>query len=105
MIFTSVRTHADENGYAAASRHMAALAAAQPGYAGMESARSPDGTGITISFWDSADDAAAWRDHPDHIRIREAGRERWYDSYTVTIATVTRDYCWTKTESHRPAID
>ena len=53
---------------------MDALAAAQPGYRGVDSARGADGLGITVSYW--ADDAAAiaWRDHPEHAAIRERGR-------------------------------
>ena len=42
--------------------------------------------------------AAAWGDHPDHAATRAAGRQRWYDEYSVTVATVTRSY-------GRPAID
>jgi len=96
VIFTSMRTDDDPVGYAGAAEAMDALAARQPGYRGVESVRGEDGLGITISYW--ADDAAArgWRDHPDHVAIREAGRARWYDSYSVTVAQVERAYDWRK---------
>jgi len=95
VIFASWRTGADEGGYAAAAAAMEALAARQPGYRGIESARGPDGFGITVSYWADEAAATAWRDQPDHAAIRDAGRARWYRRYTVTVARVERDYGWT----------
>lgn len=94
VIFTSHRNGRDARGYDAAADAMDRLAAAQPGYRGVDSARGFDGFGITVSYW--ADDAAAlaWRDHPEHAATREAGRTRWYDRYTVTVARVERGYRW-----------
>ncbi len=50
VIFTSLRTDIDE-GYADMASKMVQLAAEQPGFLGMESAR--DGLGITVSYWHS----------------------------------------------------
>lgn len=95
VIFASQRNGRDAAGYAAAAAAMDALAAAQPGYRGVEHARGADGFGLTVSYW--ADDAAAraWRDHPEHAAMREAGRNRWYSSHSVTVALVERGYHWT----------
>ncbi len=99
VIFAAQRNGRDAAGYGAAAAAMDALAAAQPGYRGMASARAPDGFGITVSYW--ADDAAAiaWRDHPDHAATRDAGRGRWYDRYTVDVARVERGYDWSRDRS------
>ena len=94
VIFTSKRNGRDDAGYAGATEAMDALAAAQPGYRGMESARGVDGVGITVSYWADDDAAKAWRDHPDHARTRDAGRGRWYDWYRVSVARVERGYDW-----------
>ena len=94
VIFTSMRNGSDAVGYDAAAVAMGALAAAQPGYRGIDSVRDLSGDGITISYWADEAAAIAWRDHPDHAAIREAGRERWYDRYRVTVCTVARDYAW-----------
>jgi len=96
VIFVSQRTAGDAAGYAEAAAAMDALAAAQPGYRGIASARDPDGFGITVSYWTDESNAIAWRDHPDHARIRDAGRDRWYERYEVIVAAVTRDYDWRK---------
>ena len=94
VIFVSRRRADDPAGYAAAAAAMDDLAARQPGYRGVDAARDEEGTGITISYW--ADDAAAlaWRDHPEHRAVRDAGRARWYDRYEVLVTRVERDYRW-----------
>lgn len=94
VIFTSQRNGRDEAGYDAAAAAMETLAEAQPGYRGIVSARGSDGFGITVSYWADNAAARAWRDQPDHALTREAGRARWYDGYTVTVAEVRRDYDW-----------
>ena len=94
VIFTSWRNGRDPAGYDAAAAAMEALAAAQPGYRGIDSVRDAGGVGITVSYW--ADDAAAiaWRDQPDHAAIRDRGRAVWYDRYELTVARVERGYDW-----------
>ena len=96
VIFVSFRNGADVIGYGEAAAAMDALAAAQTGYRGVDSAREADGMGITVSYW--ADDAAAiaWRDHPEHAAIRDRGRALWYDRYSVTVARVERAYQWAR---------
>lgn len=94
MIFTSVRTRHDAAGYDAAAAETARLAAARPGYRGMESVRNADGFGITIRFWADEAAAGAWRDDPVHRDVQERGREVWYDSCRVTVARVERGYAW-----------
>ena len=62
VIFVSNRNGSDAEGYAAAAGAMEALAAVQPGYRGIDSARDPGGRGITVSYWADDASAAAWRD-------------------------------------------
>ena len=89
VVFTSLRTDGD-NGYAAMSRRMDALAAEQPGYLGIESAR--DGLGITVSYWTDEAAAAAWKQVAEHLVAQRRGREVWYSDYRVRVAVVRRDY-------------
>ncbi|NNM44769.1 antibiotic biosynthesis monooxygenase family protein [Knoellia koreensis] len=89
VIFTSVRSDGD-NGYAAMSKRMNELAARQPGYLGMESAR--DGLGVTVSYWTDDEAAAAWKRVAEHVIAQERGRSTWYVDYQVRVATVTRSY-------------
>lgn len=98
VIFTSQRTDGDA-GYAAAAARMVELAAQQPGFLGVESARGADGLGITVSYWRTLNDIAAWRRDVEHTAAREAGRARWYSHYELRVARVERAYGWDQADS------
>lgn len=93
VIFTSQRTEGDA-GYGETARRMAELAAQQPGYLGIESARGADGLGITVSYWRTLEDIAAWRRQLEHAQARDGGRAGWYTHYELRIARVERAYGW-----------
>ena len=90
VIFTSIRTAADAEGYGEMSAAMDRLAAEQPGYLGMEAAREE--IGITVSYWRDLDAIRAWKRQIDHLDAQRQGRARWYSHYRVRIAKVERDY-------------
>ena len=96
VIFVSERTLADDAGYALAADAMAGLAKAQSGYLGVDTARGEDRIGITVSYWADEEAARAWRDHPEHKAIRDAGRNRWYSWYDLHVASITRSHDWGK---------
>jgi heme-degrading monooxygenase HmoA len=90
VIFTSVRTDVDDAGYAETSDAMERLAAEQPGYLGIESARAD--LGITVSYWETAEHARAWKAIAEHRLAQQRGRDTWYRTYRVRVATVEREY-------------
>jgi heme-degrading monooxygenase HmoA len=92
VIFTSVRTAADDAGYAAAATAMDELSRRQPGFLGIESARGADGLGITVSYWASEGAMRKWKVTAEHLGVQRLGRERWYAGYTTRIARVERVY-------------
>lgn len=92
VIFASTAS-SDTAGYAEAAAQMAELAAHQPGFLGVDSARS-DGVGITVSYWETEEAILAWRTHAEHTVVREAGRVQWYDRYELRVARVERAYGW-----------
>ena len=94
VIFTSLRTEVDA-GYAEAAQRMLELAAQQPGFLGVESARS-DGLGITLSYWQSEEAIQAWREHAEHSIVREQGRADWYAAFTTRVAKVERAYTFSR---------
>jgi heme-degrading monooxygenase HmoA len=89
VIFTSLRTEGD-SGYTLMSKRMVDLAAQQPGYLGVESAREE--LGITVSYWVDDAAAAAWKQVAEHLIAQKRGRAAWYVDYQVRVATVTRSY-------------
>ncbi|MCB0542249.1 MAG: antibiotic biosynthesis monooxygenase [Saprospiraceae bacterium] len=89
VIFTSLRTEVEED-YNVTADRMVELAAGQPGFLGVESARS--GTGITVSYWESLDAMRHWKANAEHLIAQKKGRERWYSAYKTRICLVERDY-------------
>lgn len=94
VIFVSESTGEDEAGYAAAAEAMAALAAEQPGYLGVDWVGDGQGQEITISYWADDASAAAWRAHPVHARTQEAGRGAWLKRYDLMVVEVRRGHRW-----------
>ncbi len=91
VIFTSHRTDGDR-GYGAMSDRMVELAAKQPGYLGVESARGADGLGLTVSYWRDEASILAWKRDTEHQQAQRAGQQTWYADYQVRIAKVERAY-------------
>lgn len=89
VIFTSLRSSVDD-GYDLMAQRMLELAAGQPGFLGVESARQE--LGITVSYWDSLEAIQNWKRHAEHQLAQKLGREQWYADYRVRITRVERDY-------------
>ena len=47
---------------------------------------------VALSYWPDEQSIRAWRNHPEHVLAQQAGRDRWYESYSVQVAEVTREY-------------
>jgi heme-degrading monooxygenase HmoA len=92
VIFASIRTEQDDQGYGSAADRMMQLASDQPGYLGVDSVRDAAGIGITVSYWSSEAAIAAWRRNAEHTMVREQGRKNWYAQYELRVAKVERAY-------------
>ena len=89
VIFTSMRTPQD-NGYAQTAARLLDLVREQPGFLGVEAARGND-LGLTVSYWDSLDSAAAWKQNLEHLQAQAKGREKWYSEYSLRVARVEKE--------------
>lgn len=47
---------------------------------------------VALSYWPSEEAIRSWKAHPEHVLAQRAGRERWYESYSVQVAEITREY-------------
>ena len=47
---------------------------------------------IALSYWPSQEHIRAWKAHSEHVLAQQLGRKRWYESYTVQVAEITREY-------------
>ena len=88
VIFSSVRSQADGDGYELTAERMLELAREQPGYLGVESVRDADGNGITVSYWDSLEAIGRWGAVAEHRTAQTHGRERWYQGYRLRVCRV-----------------
>lgn len=89
VIFTSIRTDGD-NGYAEMAQKMDELARVQPGYLGIESAR--EHLGITVSYWKDLESIKHWHENAEHQLAQIEGYQTWYQSFTVRIGKVEKEY-------------
>ena len=92
VIFTSQHRGVEREAYGQMSDRMVALAESQPGFLGLESARSPEGLGITVSYWKDLESIAAWKENAEHKLAQQHGRRTWYAEYQMRIALVEKDY-------------
>lgn len=93
VIFTSTRTDGD-HGYEEMAAFMENLAKEQPGFLGIDSARQK--IGITVSYWKSLEAIHNWKQNADHLLAKRKGISLWYNSYSVRICLVERDYHFQK---------
>ncbi len=91
VIFTSRRT-AGDHGYGAMAEKMVDLGSRYDGFLGIESARSADGLGITVSYWRDEAAIAAWKRDSEHQKAQRGGQQAWYADYEVRVAKVERAY-------------
>lgn len=91
VIFTAVQAGPEAiEGYEATAERMQALAATQPGFLGLEAAGAE--REITVSYWTDQESARRWKQVAEHREAQRLGRQRWYRTYRVRVATVERDY-------------
>ncbi len=91
VIFSSLRSEGD-HGYASMADKMEEMAAQQPGYLGLESARDAEGFGVTVSYWRDTESVRAWKQVAEHLGAQALGKSQWYQHYELRVAKVERAY-------------
>jgi heme-degrading monooxygenase HmoA len=91
VIFTSLRRQQDGDDYAAMAERMLELSRQQPGFLGVESVRDESGLGITVSYWQSLEAIAAWKQNAEHLVAQRLGREQWYERFALRVCRVERE--------------
>lgn len=91
VVFTSQHSHDLEN-YSAVANKLEEIASSQPGFLGIESVRDASGFGITISYWESLEYIARWKNDAIHLLAQDLGKTKWYRRFIVRIAKIERAY-------------
>ncbi len=47
---------------------------------------------ISVSYWNSREDIARWKQDPQHLEAQHRGRSDWYRNYTVEIVEIKQQY-------------
>lgn len=91
VVIFRARVRQTDNEYSQVAARMRELALGQFGC--LEFTAVTEGSNeIALSYWPSEEHIRAWRAHSEHVLAQQLGRQRWYDSYIVQVAEITRDY-------------
>ena len=82
---------ADTKGYPELGAGLIALAREVDGFYGIDVCLQ-SGFSLAVSYWRSLEAIETWRRHAQHLRAKELGRTRWFDSYVTRIARVEHEY-------------
>jgi heme-degrading monooxygenase HmoA len=77
--------------YSRVATRMRELAISQFGCTGFHSV-SEGPHEVSLSYWPNEKSIQAWKAHPEHILAQKTGRERWYESYSVQVGQISREY-------------
>ena len=77
--------------YTAMAQHLRELALTQFGCLEFHSLAEGSDE-IALSYWPSEEHIRAWKAHADHLQAQRSGRERWYETFSVEVAEVKRQY-------------
>lgn len=47
---------------------------------------------LAISYWKDEESIKNWKDDAEHTLAQKAGRSNWYESYSVQIVEIKREY-------------
>ena len=65
----------------------------QPGFIDFVSARDPETRiGITVAYFADEESVLKWKANLEHLEAQRLGRRDFYESYSVKVANVYREY-------------
>ncbi|MGW7380211.1 antibiotic biosynthesis monooxygenase family protein [Streptomyces sp. NPDC054794] len=96
VVFTSVRTDEDGEGYARTAERLSELVQSIPGFLGEDSAHTPGGLAISVAYFRDLAGIDAWRHDARHREAKQYGREHWYERYSIHIARVEHSHGFTR---------
>jgi heme-degrading monooxygenase HmoA len=70
---------------------MTELARNMPGYVSHKAYVADDGERLTLFEWESATTLQAWATHPEHVAVKELGRQKFYSEYRAQVYELVRE--------------
>lgn len=105
LVFKSKLRPGIEVEYGARGEQIYQLAVGMPGFLSASDYVGDDGARVSIVEFDTLENLTAWRDHAEHKKAQQEGRDSFYASYSISIAKVERTSDFdaaTKTWTKRP---
>jgi heme-degrading monooxygenase HmoA len=97
VVFRARRTlEGDGEEYMRWFLRMGELARAMPGYLSHKGFVAEDGERLTVFEWETADTLRAWASHPEHVPVKQLGREKFYTEYHLQVCEVVRESNFTR---------
>lgn len=90
IIFRSRLTPEAGEDYVKTDQHLEELVKGNPGFIEAKGFTAADGERLTVVYFRDQESLKQWRDLADHRSAQSKGREKWYESYRMEVATVTR---------------
>ncbi len=84
--------------YVGLVERMVELARTMPGYISHKGFFAEDGERVSIVEFESHEAQRAWRMHPEHRAAQKAGRETYYEAYSVQVCEVVREAKFTSSD-------
>ncbi len=92
VVFRARRTSAgDGEDYDRQLERMSELARKMPGYISHKPFVAEDGERLTLIEWESAESLRAWATHPEHVLVKEIGRQKFYEDDRLQVGEVLRE--------------
>jgi heme-degrading monooxygenase HmoA len=82
----------DPGEYEEAFARMYGLVSQMPGFISIDGYTKEDGSELAVVRFESESALGEWKNNPDHLLVQARGREAFYDSYKITVATQIREY-------------
>jgi heme-degrading monooxygenase HmoA len=92
VIFRSRLRYPCSEEYLRTAQRMHDLAAAMPGFLSIKTFTAQDGERVSLVEFESEEALAAWREHPEHRRAQQRGREAFYSEYQIQVCQPHRAY-------------
>jgi len=87
-----IRPMADRDALAHLGARMYELASSMPGYVSYKDFVAQDEENVSIVEFESLEALAAWREHPEHKKAQQLGRDKFFSEYHIQVCTPVRDY-------------
>jgi heme-degrading monooxygenase HmoA len=72
-------------------KRMYEIASAMPGFISYKDFVAEDGEGVSIVEFDTPENLAAWRGHPEHRKVQDRAREALLSDFKVQVCRLERE--------------